>query len=328
MGLMTSEESVLFFKTTASAETYVDLSSAMTAANRKQYHQFTRKGVPLCYDVTIEQIGQSSVGNITLVATAQSNWTVRNACVKSSAAWKKQLKDAGISLRDLSKYGRRLRIPFDAGMSAAGNGSMYDMLVPLGFDTDNTYVELFETYTAPDGTNGSYTDANSFTRFTIPDEDGDDSVEMNIKLYGESDAVASNAYFGILDEYLGSRGGVIDQPASGDQTPDADNLLQRMFSSATPSTDEIIESVEDYGEYRPYPDGELDATATPPTVSNLSETALFAGHLMAPTIGGSEAGTAAAPTVLTCRCPLGLIKFSGNGNKDSFKITVHAIYEM
>jgi hypothetical protein len=37
-----TEEAVLLFETTTAAESYIDLSSAMTAVNRKQYHQFTR----------------------------------------------------------------------------------------------------------------------------------------------------------------------------------------------------------------------------------------------------------------------------------------------
>ncbi len=233
-----TEESVLRFATTGSAETYIDLSSALTAVNRRQFHQFTRKGVPLCYEVTIEEVITNG-DDITTVIVAPNNWTTRNACVKTSAAWKKQLRDAGIKLKDLSKYGRRLRIPLSSDMSAAGSGALADAFAPQGMNIVDGVGEesWFETYKTPSGQNVTYTAAAEFTRFTIPDEAGGDSVEMNLKLLGFSEAVASNAYFGVLDEYLGSRGGVIDEPASGQQTPDADNLLQRMFSSAQPSTD-------------------------------------------------------------------------------------------
>ncbi len=322
--------STLLFRTTVSNETYIDLSSAMTAANRNQYHQFTRKGVPLCYEVTIEPIVGSAPSAIVQVITANNNWTVRNACVKTSAAWKKQLKDAGIRMKDLSKYGRRLRIPLDKGMSTSGTGALADDLVPYGTSVaDGSVLDLFEQYTTPAGDVVNYSNSAEFTRFTIPDEAGGDSVEMNLALLGFSESVSANNYFGVVDEYLGSRGGIIDEPASGQQTPDAANLLQRMFSSAQPSTDEIIESVEDYQEFRPYPDGENDATATPPTASNLPLLAMDWGFVMAPVASDTTSGgVAQAVTSLTIKAPLGLIRFKGNANKDAFRITVHAIYEM
>ena len=321
-----TQETVLHFTTTGNAETYIDLSSALTAVNRKQYHQFTRKGVPLCYEVTIHEIVTNG-DDIVKVLIAPNTWTTRNACVKTSAAWKKQLRDAGIKLKDLSKYGRRLRIPLDAGMSAAVDGGLADEFPPRAHDvTDNAIEDVFEPYTAPDGTIISYADAGEFTRFVIPDEAGGDSVEMNLSLLGYSGSVAANNYFGVIDEYLGSRGGVTDIPDSGQQTPDADNLLQRMFSSAQPSTDEIIEALDEFQEYRPYPDGELDATATPTTVTNLACMATVAGAIQG--YRSRADGTPGAPHSITMKCPLGLVKLLNNANKDEFMVTVHAIYEM
>jgi len=328
MGLMGkhTEEAVLYFITTASAETYIDLSSAMTVINRKQYHQFTRKGVPLCYEVTIREVSTNG-DPITQVLTAPNNWTTRNACVKTSAAWKKQLKDAGIKLSDLSKYGRRLRIALDADMSSSSNGSLIDEFQPMGYNvTEGADEGRMEPYTTPADSEVSYGLAGEFTRVTIPDEAGGDSVEMNLCLLGKSGSVGANNYFSVIDQYLGSRGGIIDEPASGQQLPDSENLLQRMFSSAQPSTDEIIEALEDFGEYRPYPDGELDATATPPTSSNLSNIAHVGGFLQGPRSRAD--GTAGADQSVHVKCPLGIIKLLGNANKDAFLVTVHAIYEM
>lgn len=325
MGQQT-QEGVLLFETTGSAESYIDLSSAMTAVNRKQYHQFTRKGVPLCYEVTIHQ--EITNGDaISSIQVAPNTWTTRNACVKTSAAWKRQLKDAGIKLSDLSKYGRRLRIPLDAGMSAAGTGWMYDYFSPMQWNvTDSALENVFETYTAPDSSVVNYGTAAEFTRFVIPDEDGGDSVEMNLSLLGYSGSVTANNYFGVIDEYLGSRGGVTDTPDSGQQTPDADNLLQRMFSSAQPSTDEIIVALDEFQEHRPYPDGQNDATATPPTASNLACLSTLAGYIQG--YRSRADGTAGAPHSVTLKAPLGLIKILGSANKDQWVVTIHAIYEM
>jgi hypothetical protein len=325
-----TEEGVLLFETTTNGESYIDLSSAMTAVNRKQYHQFTRKGVPLCYHVTIHQ--EITNGDaISQIQVAPNTWTTRNACVKTSAAWKKQLKDAGIKMKDLSKYGRRLRIPLDPGMSSSGTGTLADYFEPKQFEiVDSALESAFETYTAPDGTGVSYSTSAEFTRFAIPAEDGSgdplDSVEMNLSLLGYSGSVAANNYFGVVDEYLGSRGGIIDTPSSGQQTPDADNLLQMMFSSRQSSTEEIIDAVADFQEHRPYPDGELDATASPPTASNLACLSTVAGYIQG--YRSRADGTAGAPRSVTFKAPLGLIKILGSANKDQWVVTIHAIYEM
>lgn len=320
-----SEQKRIYYQVSGSQENYVDLSSALTATNRKQHHQVSRKGVPLCYDATITFMQCASDDQARDVLTLPNNWTVRNAVVKTTAAWKKQLKDAGLRMKDLSKYGRRLRLPFDEDQSASGTGSMQDTMEPAGINiTDSSFVPIFEQYTTPAGDNVTYYSANEFTRFAIPDKDGGDSVEMNLAMLGFSDTVAGNAYFGVIDEYLGSRGGIIDEPASGQQTPDADNLLQTLFSSTQPSTDEVIEAVEDYQEFRPYPDGENDASASTPTASNLCITSTHNGQIQ-----GNPATTFASATrSVRVQAPLGLVKILSTINKDHFMVDIHAIYEM
>jgi hypothetical protein len=325
-----SEIASFIMKTTANTEEYVDLSSYLTALNRKQYHQFTRSGKPKCYSVSVTHIAGAVPGNAVEWVVAPNNWTVRNACVKMSAAWKHQLKEAGIRMRDLSTYGRRLRIPLDSGMSDATNGSMFDAHEPVGFDVgDASTTELvFATYTTPAGDTVSYDSANEFTRIAIPDEVGaGDSVEMNLALLGETGSIAANAYFGVVDEYLGSRGGVPDEPDSGKQTPDPLNLLQTMFSSVQPSTDEVIEAVEDYQDFRPYADGTLDASASPVTTTQLCKTAHLAGMTCAPWTSASDTFNGPGQTV-HFEAPLGVIRMIGSANKDIFHVTVHAIYEM
>ncbi len=321
------------FNVTGSSENYIDLSSALTAANRKQFHQVTRKGVPLVYDILVEHLVGASPGDSVSYLTAPNNWTVRNAVVKMSAAWKHQLRAAGIRARDISKYGRRIRIAFDEGMSAAASGHMTSggVMTPIGFKvTDGGVVELFEDYVTPAGDTVTYESASEFTRVAIPDEAGaGDSVEMNLALLGFSDAIAGNAYFGVVDEYLGSRGGITDKPDSSSQTPDALNFLQSMFSSTQPSTDEVIEAIEDYQEYRPYADGENDATATPITASNLCLTATYVGNTAASYAPiGDSSGFAGPGDSINLLCPLGMLKINSTANKDTFKVTVRAVYEM
>ena len=153
---------------------------------------------------------------------------------------------------------------------------------------------------------------------------------MNLALMGHSDSVGANAYFGVVDEYLGSRGGVPDDPDSGKQTPDPLNMLQSMFSSTQPSTDEVIEAVEDYQDYRPYPDGELDGSASPPTTTELCNTLTVGGYTSANYAPDTSSGAAFSGVgdTVSFSAPLGLVKIKGVNNKDEFRIHVHAIYEM
>lgn len=331
---MASEVTQLMFGATSTSDKYFDLSSALTAVNRKQYHQFTKKGRPYCFDVTVEHIqgSVSGAGTVLNWLTAPNNWTTRNAAVKMSAGWKHQLKEAGIRLKDLSKYGRRLRLPLDSGMSAAGTGSMSGVMAPQGLKaSDGTALSTFEQYKTPAGDVVTYTSANEFTRIAVPDELGaGDSVEMNLALYGFSEALGANNYFGVVDEYLGSRGGVTDEPDSGKQTPDPLNMMQTLFSSTQPSTDEVIEAVEDYQDFRPYSDRENDATALTFSASNLPDTLQDIGTTAAPYQPSTAAAAAfSGPgSVISFSCPLGLIKVLNVANKDRFKVTVHRIYEM
>ncbi len=327
-----SEVAQMTFRVTAANESYIDLSSALTAANRKQHHQVTGKGVPLVYDCFVEQVAGATAGGQVQYLTAPNNWSTRNAVVKMSAAWKHQLKAAGIRMRDISKYGRRIRMPLSKGQSTSGSGAMASTIPPTGYQvSDGAIIELFEEYTTPAGDVVSYGTANEFTRVAIPDELGaGDSVEMNLSLLGYSEAIAGNAYFGVLDEYLGSRGGITDKPDSSSQTPDALNFLQSMFSSTQPSTDEVIGAIEDYQEYRPYADGNLDASATPVTVSSLCDTAHDAGETACSYAPDTAAGAAftGPGNSLNILAPLGLIRIKGTANKDVFRITVRAVYEM
>nr|AGA18323.1 hypothetical protein [uncultured marine virus] len=325
-----AEIAKLQFSATGTSEKYFDLSSALTAANRKQYHQVGRNGKPLLYHVSVEHYQGATPGDQVSWTTAPCNWTIKNAVTKMSAAWKHQLKEAGIRMRDLSKYGRRLRLAFDDGMSTHGNGNMANVLPPLGRKaSDGTAVELFETYKTAADDSVSYESANEFTRIAVPDAAGGDSVEMNLALMGFSDSVGDNNYFGVVDEYLGSRGGVPDETDSAQQTPDADNLLQTLFSSTQPSTDEVIEAVEDYQDFRPYMDGEGTSTSAT-DASNLPDITQFQGNTngpFAPDTSGASVLTGPGQH-LSFYAPLGLIKISGMDNKDSFAITVNAITEM
>ena len=104
------EETQLLLQVKNTGDRYVDISQALTVVNKKQYHQTTGKGVPLCYAFTLQVVHADGAMP---VLSLPRTWAVRNSVVKLAAGWKKQLKDAGYAMKDLSPYGRRLRLGFD-----------------------------------------------------------------------------------------------------------------------------------------------------------------------------------------------------------------------
>ena len=129
-----SEGRMAFLGTATSTANVIDASSAMTAVNRVQYHQF-KGNTPLNYHMTITCVrgGFKSDGAPAIeVITLPNTWTTRNALVKTSAGWKKQLRSAGIKLSDLSTYGRRMRVGWSQAHVVDANGSLDNVLVPLG----------------------------------------------------------------------------------------------------------------------------------------------------------------------------------------------------
>ena len=112
-----------------SGDVYLDIPAALTAVNRKQYHQFTRSGEPLCYTVTVSNL--ASTKPITIV-TAPNTWTTRNAAKKTAVGWKTQLKNSSIRMSELPTYAKRFRCAFDSGALTTGAGNQYldNHLVP------------------------------------------------------------------------------------------------------------------------------------------------------------------------------------------------------
>jgi hypothetical protein len=177
---------------------------------------------------------------------------------------------------------------------------------------------FFGPYTATDGTAVTYRAlsvpvansiaANQITQVTITDGAG---AEINEPLVLSGAAVA--AEFNVVYEYLKARRGSpdfsIDTPG-----PSQDSPMLNLFSIAEEMSDDIVDGIDDYMDWKPY---------TPDHVSNSFD------HL---TLGGTvDAGTSATsqyPTnSVVVDIPLGLAKLDGDDDT-VFRFDVLAIYEM
>jgi hypothetical protein len=324
-GLMASEVTRLFYcfkqgggstnpNTAGSAgDVYIDLAAAMTAVNRKQYHQVKRNGQPLCYSVTVT--AQTSRFG-TLFQTAPNSWTTRNAVKKTAIGWKRQLKHGGVKMSDLPTYAKRFRCAFDENghTGGAGTQTLYAHLEPILADQ---HTSAFTLYVDSLGNNANYDNTNEIVMVPV----GPDGavVDYRMNLLG----VSSSGEFGIISEFLKSRRNIRDASDPTLEFPDPDNLLDPLFATAEELSDDIVDAVDDYSTQRPY-----DETAANDPVC---------GVRIEPTTTG-------IPVVMSMEVPLGLIKLGGviapawesgeatygeaSHEGDVFFIDIHAIYEM
>jgi hypothetical protein len=339
VGLMAQcEQKTLYYEaTTENLETgYIDLASSMTAANRKQYHQVGGDGTAKCFRVMVTAIK----GEVTF-SHMQNSFLICNAVKQTTAGWKAQLRHAGIKLRDLPPYGRRPRFALETG---AVNKNTTGLAGEEIYEISSSHPKadlspggnsFFQNYVATDGDTITYASlspnavpiagshaANMITQVTITDGAG---VEDNQPLVLSGAAVVNE--FNVIFEYLQARRGTpdvsIDTPG-----PTVDSPMLNLFSVSEEMSDDIVEGIEDYMDWKPYtPDksgnhfdelteGCMISSSTTGTSTNV---AVPGGNT---SISNHYPGASAVMDV-----PLGLLKYVC-GTSNQFRVDVLAIYEM
>ena len=281
---------------------YLDLAAALTAVNRKQYHQVKSNGDPLCYSVTLTCIKTTKPFQ---ASVAPNTWTTRNAAKKTAVGWKAQMKHAGIKLRDLPTYARRFRCAYEAGAVDAGINAQHLALHLCPDGSDGTI--LFDPYSSPDGGTVTYDNANDIVLLPISEDDPDEAYKAC--LLGTTNGAGMS--FGMVHEFLLSRRNMREETDMSTEFPSSLGLMNTLYAVSEELADDVVAAVDAYSITRPYSE------------SNASED-VFAARV------SSDAG---AIMTMSFEAPLGLIKFEpfipGEWNAlDEFIIDVHAIYEM
>lgn len=310
-GIMTQiAQKRLYFDISAEADEnqatdlYLDIAAALTAVNRKQYHQFTESGDPLCYTVTITAL---KTGKPLTVATAANTWTTANAAKKTAVGWKKQLKKAGIRHSELPTYAKRFRCAFDSGAVSTGNSqAILLQLVPDGSpEVGEVFGDrLFTDYASPDGGTISYSTSNEVSFLPVSETDGADPYKPVLC----GDTAAGTEIFGMIFEFLKSRRNMREESDPTDEFPDGDGLMNTLYAVSETKADDITEAAEFYNTERPY---SLSDAPRP----------VVGAYVTAGTTNYRE----------TFNVPLGLLKFDGEfglATTDAFIVDVEAVYEM
>ncbi len=282
-------------------DVYLDIAAALTAVNRKQYHQVTASGDPLCYTVSVKAIVS---GKVLTFCTAPNTWTTRNAAKKVAVGWKEQMKNSGIRMSELPTYARRFRCAFDksAHASGANQQSLTNHMVPDDCDGNRLFLAYEgQDPAAPDIT---YYTSNEVVMLSIASEANPDEA-YRCALLGATDA--GNTSFAMIDEYLKSRRNMRTDTDPDVEFPDDDGLLNTIFATSESLADDVTKAAEDYNTERPYDEesavrGVIGAIIQP-EVANFTE---------------------------TFSAPLGLIKMTqfGLSDGDQFIVDVEAVYEM
>jgi len=281
---------------------YIDLAAALTAVNRKQYHQVQKDGTALAYHFTVSM---RSPDDTLKWCSAVNNWTTANAVKKASAGWKKQLRHGGIRIDDLPPYAKRPRFALDEGMVSITNEdlALKNTLIPV----DCKGETMFLKYAAPDGSDIEFSSANEITAVPLTNASGDDAGSFRLMLTG--DTIPGEFKFGVLCEYLKSRRNMGSQPTiPEDEFPDTDGYMLQLFATAEELSDDIISAVDGYNIYRPYDDQGACSLVPGGNISS---------------IGGVR-----LPITMSGVAPLGLLYLESNDETTEFYIDVEAITEM
>lgn len=254
----------MVFTATKDGANYIDLTKALTLVNGKHYTQF-ENDKPLAYSAIARL---SSTGN--QVDGAMTGWAVRNSLVKTAAAWRKMLKKAGISKRELNTYGKELRVSLDTyhsgtwGSQAGGAHEVFPTAIIDGngrieYDTgmkDSSGNAIHSTaFTQTSGeynsvTSGVYREhAFDKTVLTVPNADDSAATELSWTPF-----LIGSGTSCILENYIESRKQSVDAHDDDFDTVKAnpDNYLALMLADNEESSDDVIEATQDVGDFRPY----------------------------------------------------------------------------
>jgi len=301
-----------------SKDTYtIDVFQGLTVLNQKKYDQ-TKSRKPLAAILTIRQNSiefQAAGGvwnplsNFADIQCLKTNWMVRNSIVKLGSAWRDQMKNAGVRLKDLPKYGREINLFMDKVHKddwVAGSA----VLLPRGQSVGTTGV------TADDGTVYKFFPAGLedalFEPFalTLPGTTPTavpDTYQLYVSSQYNPTSAATDAS-SVMWNYTHSRKSQDEEETDEELGTETDiataNLFRRLSSALTDATEEIDATYADYGENRPY----------------MYETKVM-----------SDKGRLSVHNpVITVIAPLGLVRLMTDGQTESasIHITVDGIVEM
>lgn len=305
----------------AATTNYLDLASCVTAANRVQYHQVASSGNPNCFTIRVTALNGDGLQFWTL----QNQFATCRAVKQTCAGWKTQLRHAGVKIGDLPPYGRRARFALEKNSFTADTDAI-DGETIFALSDAHSHPRMspdgdafFGNYTSTDGMAVYYkslavpaagsVSANHITQVTVTDGAGTESQNVLVMV---GDDVSGE--FNVITNYMKARRQTpdvsIDTPG-----PEEGAEMLNLFSIAEEMSDDIVDGVEEYMDWKPY---------TPDTAPNAKFDHLVLG---AEVTQETDSEKFYPPSSMILDVPLGLLRVTGSAN-DDYRIDVLAIYEM
>jgi hypothetical protein len=296
--------------TDSGQEDYADAMIGLTLLNQKKFDQ-TKSRKPLAVLATVTHIkrqysteGTPAVylpqSSLVEVSSLANNWMVRNAVTKLGHSWRQQIKHAGLTLKDLPRYGREMNFWMDSGhknAAAAGRD-----LTPYSADISDVVAD--------DGTIFAWIPAAGeqalFDRFKIEvpaTTPTGDPTEWEVYVSGAASGHVDGGGV-LLNHYIRSRRSVEEEEDEEElgtsQTPAS--YFTQIDSVYNDATDDMLATYSSYGDNRPY--------SYDPDVIQM------------------RASLDSVIPSVSIVAPLGLIKFSRFTSGDKVLVNVDAIIEM
>lgn len=106
---------------TAESGGIVNLAHVLSSYNRKYIPQIDKRGNAQLFHINVRSI--SAGANTVTLKTAPNNYVTKQAVKSWHKVWRKQFRDAGISMKSLGKYGQNLRVDLTASDNYLGSGA-------------------------------------------------------------------------------------------------------------------------------------------------------------------------------------------------------------
>lgn len=106
----------------AASSEIINLAHIYSSLNRKMMPPVDKKGVPQVFHVKVEMRSTSALQTATLF-TASNSYVTKQAVKAWYRVWRKSLRDAGVTLKDLGPYGRYFK-PRLTGTDSNGDGTI------------------------------------------------------------------------------------------------------------------------------------------------------------------------------------------------------------
>lgn len=251
-------------ESSAASGARINMAHVLSSMNRKMIPPVNNKGVPQLFHFKVEV--RSASAQLTTLKTASNSYVTKQAVKAWYRVWRKSLRDAGVTLKDLGPYGRHFK-PRLIGTDSNNDGTV-DSETTFGSAGeagrgDWNYTEVVTQPAVKTATNAAVGTNDLGDKFFIH-LCGASAVQTDNNAHKWTSVGAINSWLDSRKKPVGPDSD--DVPASqiwGDDNP---LVLARMDSTAGEIMQDEVREAQ--GEEAPYTESDLDGLYTQAIISS------------------------------------------------------------